>query len=70
MWISLTTTNQIKTVVDFNKVLHANDHPNGTQIVFDATVSDKQNAPTSKILYVLEPIDAIERALRAKKARK
>ncbi|MBP1884776.1 hypothetical protein [Sinorhizobium mexicanum] len=71
MWISLTTTNQTKTVVDFSKVLHANDHPNGTQIVFDASVPDKDNgAPTPKIIYVVERIEVIERTLRARKARK
>ncbi|MDW9447212.1 hypothetical protein GOA58_05860 [Sinorhizobium meliloti] len=70
MWISLTKTNNTKTVVDFSKVLHANHHPNGTVIVFDATVHDQTSVPISKTLYVVEPIEAIEKALRAKKARK
>ncbi|RVG73034.1 hypothetical protein CN223_26755 [Sinorhizobium meliloti] len=70
MWISLTTTNKTKTVVDFSKVLHANDHPNGTQLVFEAMVPDKNSIPTFKILYVVERIEVIEKALRAKKARR
>jgi hypothetical protein len=71
MWISLTKADETKTAIDFDKVSHFSDHPNGTQIVLNTSVPGKDNgAPTPLILYVKEHIDLIAGILRAKKARR
>ncbi|GCA52262.1 hypothetical protein KGO5_04727 [Sinorhizobium sp. KGO-5] len=62
MWISLTTTKQTRTLVNLNSVLHLNEHPTGTQIIFAAN-SEKM------AIYVQEPIESIEKMLKARRPR-
>lgn len=66
MWIALTTTGNAKTLVDFSKVLHVNDHASGTQIHFSPTLPSRDGVITSKLLYVQESLTSIAKALRAK----
>lgn len=71
MWLSLTKPDGAKTAIDFEKVSHISDHPNGTQIIVTASVPSKENgSPTPLILYVSERFDAIEAVLGAKKVRR
>lgn len=60
MWISLMTTKQTRTLVNFSEVLHVNEHPTGSQIIF---------ANSQPAIYVQEPIETIEKILKTRKPR-
>ncbi|RVP19781.1 hypothetical protein CN082_33405 [Sinorhizobium meliloti] len=69
MWISVTTTKQKRTLVNLNSVLHLNEHPTGTQIIFAANADKQEGGQAPLALYVQEPIEAIERILKARRPR-
>ncbi|KQW50993.1 hypothetical protein ASD02_32165 [Ensifer sp. Root1252] len=69
MWISLTIRGQGKTVIDFSKVLHVNEHRDGTVVAFSPTLPTKENITVSKTIVVQEPIAIIEKLLKAKSPR-
>lgn len=69
MWISLTTTRQKRTLVNFNAVLHMNEHSTGTQIVFDAKTDKGDGGKIPMVLYVQESIASIGKILKSRTPR-
>jgi len=69
MWISITLPNGNKSLVDFSKVIQLVEHRDGTQLLFDLVVPNKEGVVTVKHLVAKEPISAIARLLKAKAIR-
>lgn len=69
MWISLTTTKQKRTLVNLNSVLHLNEHPTGTQIIFAANADRDDGGQVPITVYVQESVEAIEKVIKARRPR-
>lgn len=55
--------------MNLNSVLHLNEHPTGTQIIFAANANRDDGGQVPITVYVQESVEAIEKVIKARRPR-